>query len=162
VHGDFVAVGKLDAVDAIGPDNGEQVFPRDDLKTEALEKVRHQGQEEDFAQADGPGLLQTGLHQAGGDVLTPVGWRHGDGADFTQAGPTDVQGGDADNRAMVLPVDVVVPQLAIEIGQGPGQDTAILGEFHQEPADFRNFINLGFAYHFGEQRLRKDDFYDII
>ncbi len=28
-HGDFVTVGKFDAIDAIGPDNGQQVFPHE-------------------------------------------------------------------------------------------------------------------------------------
>jgi hypothetical protein len=28
-HGDFVAVGKFDAIDAIGPDDGQQVFPEE-------------------------------------------------------------------------------------------------------------------------------------
>ncbi len=48
-HGDFVAVRKFDAIDAIGPDNGQQVLPGDDLEAETLEKFRRQGQEEDFA-----------------------------------------------------------------------------------------------------------------
>ncbi len=91
---------------------------------------------------------QAGFHDAGGDLPAPVGRRHGHGADFTQAGPADVQGGDAQEGAVVLPVDVVIPQLAVEIGQGPGQDAAILGKFHQEAADFRDFINLSFANHF--------------
>ena len=63
---------------------------------------------------------------------------------------------------MVLAVDEIIPELAIKIGQGAGQDASILGEFHQEAADFRDFINLGFAYHFGDQGLRKDDAYVII
>ena len=87
----------------------------------------------------------------------PVGRRHGHGADFPQAGPADVQGGDAQDGALVLPVHVVIPQLAVEISQGPGQDAAILGKFHQEAADFRDFLNLSFANHFTAMGLRKDD-----
>ena len=86
----------------------------------------------------------------------PVGRRHGHGADFSQAGPADVQGGDAQEGARVLPVDVVIPQLAVEIGQGPGQDAPILGKFHQEAADFRDFLYLGLANHFAAMGLRKD------
>ena len=107
-----------------------------------------------------PGLGQAGFNQAGGDALALVGRRHGHGPDFSQAGPADVQGGDAQEGALVLPVDVVIPQLAIEISQGPGQDAPILGKFRQEAADFRDFVYFSLANHFAAIGLRKD--YDSV
>jgi FKBP-type peptidyl-prolyl cis-trans isomerase SlyD len=90
--------------------------------------------------------------------LALVGHGYGHGADFSQAGPADVQGGDAQEGALVLPVDVVIPQLTIEISQGPGQDAPILGEFRQEAANFRDFLYLSLANHFAAiSGLRNDD-----
>ncbi len=126
-HGNFITVRELDAVDAVGPDDGQQFFPGHHIKAETPEKVGNQGERKISLSPSlrpPPGKVRTSGRQAPAPVLR----KHCHGANLLPGQPTDVQGRHADNGALIFPVDKIVPQLAVKVGQGPGQDAAIPGK----------------------------------
>jgi hypothetical protein len=62
---------------------------------------------------------------------------------------------------MVLAVNKILPDLAVEVSHGAGEDV-LGGELMEHPPDFRDFVNPGLANHFAVKGLRKDGLYVII
>jgi hypothetical protein len=122
-HGDFIAVGKFDAKDAIGPDFQGKFGAVDGMKAEFFKKNGLVGQGKDFLDFVCSGFLDGVFRKSGSDSFFLVIGMYGQGAYFGQVFPAELEGAAGDNFvAVFVDVDREIPQVVVEVSQRAGKE----------------------------------------
>jgi len=120
-HGDFIAfIGVLETVYTLAPYMIRQIVIEHFLEAQAFKKLRAGSEGENSSQSDGSRFGNTFFDQLGADAGSLKIRQDRHGANFSHILPEYVQGGNADDRAVVLPVDKILPHLAVKVAHRAG------------------------------------------
>jgi len=141
-EGDFGALGKDGAMDAIAPDFVREVGFVDGAKAEAREPAGLIGEDEDFFNAEVVGLADEFFDHGLADAGAPAVVVNNDGANLGKVGPVDVHGGCADDFVAVERDDEFA-ECFVNLAEAFGQHRGARGPEGDEPVNFGGVDNAG-------------------